>query len=130
MCQIPVLTTVVQNLRTWEWEFSDPYVVWFAPPLSTSEFRAAFFTVYKVSIRVSCQVLEYRNHEGWIARSEVPMSSLSQPSLTLIRAAGGVYYLQNFEQVKLHNALSNKIFFKWMNSLKNRLEYILLSNFN
>ncbi len=29
--------------------------------------------------------------------------------LTLIRAAGGVYDFWNFEQVKLHNALSNKI---------------------
>jgi hypothetical protein len=30
--------------------------------------------------------------------------------LTLIQAAGGVYDFQNFEQVQLHNALSNKIF--------------------
>jgi hypothetical protein len=43
MRQIPMLTTVGQNQRTLEWEFSDPYIVWFAPPLSTSEFRAAFF---------------------------------------------------------------------------------------
>jgi hypothetical protein len=46
MRQIPMLTTVAQNQRTWEWEFSDPRVVRFAPPLSTSEFREAFFTVY------------------------------------------------------------------------------------
>ncbi len=46
MRQIPMLTTVAQNQRMWELEFSDPHVVWFAPPLSTLKIRAAFFTVY------------------------------------------------------------------------------------
>jgi hypothetical protein len=46
MRQTPMLTTVAQNQTTWEKEFSDPHVVWFAPLLSTSEFREAFFTVY------------------------------------------------------------------------------------
>ncbi len=49
MRQIPMLTTVAQNQMTWELEFSDPLVVWFASPLSTSEFPAAFFTVHCVS---------------------------------------------------------------------------------
>jgi hypothetical protein len=43
MRQIPMLTTVAQNQMTWELEFSDPLVNWFATPLSTSEFPAAFF---------------------------------------------------------------------------------------
>ncbi len=31
---------------------SDPHVVWFAPPLSTSEFREAFFTVWEIQDRL------------------------------------------------------------------------------
>jgi hypothetical protein len=46
MRQTPMLTTVAQNQTTWEWEFSNPHVVWFAPLLSTSEFREALFTVH------------------------------------------------------------------------------------
>jgi hypothetical protein len=46
MRQIPMLTTVAQNQTALEWEFSDPHVVWYAPSLSTSEFREAFFTVW------------------------------------------------------------------------------------
>ncbi len=53
MRQIPMLTTVAQNQTTWELEFSDPHVVWFAPPLSTSEFREAFFTVLLASTNIS-----------------------------------------------------------------------------
>jgi hypothetical protein len=45
MRQTPMLTTVAQNQTTWEQEFSDPCVVKFAPTLSTSKFRGAFFTV-------------------------------------------------------------------------------------
>ncbi len=41
--RIPMWTTVAQNQRTWEKEFFEPHVVWCAPHLSTSEFRAAFF---------------------------------------------------------------------------------------
>ncbi len=52
MRQTPMLTTVAQNQTTWESEFSDPHVVWFAPPLSESEFREAFFTVYNEDVNI------------------------------------------------------------------------------
>jgi hypothetical protein len=55
MRQTPMLTTVAQNQTTWEYKFSDPHVVWFAPPLSTSEFHEAFFTVYLISSYVFFQ---------------------------------------------------------------------------
>jgi hypothetical protein len=36
------------------------------------------------------------------------ISNPQEQPLTLIRAAGGVYDFQNFEQVQLHNVLSNE----------------------
>ncbi len=38
------------------------------------------------------------------------LTTNQNPFLTLIRAAGGVYDFQNFEQVKLQNALVTKFF--------------------
>jgi hypothetical protein len=41
--------------RTWELEFSNPHVVWFAPPLSTLEFCEAFLQCRKGLYQQACQ---------------------------------------------------------------------------